>query len=210
MKLRIRAGLLALLVTLFIPVTSASAVTQTDQLQQDLNKAMQEQQAIVRKQLDDARKAICNQQAAGINMIKDFLANVSEAQINYVRGWNLQVIDYKVAKKLEFSNYQQLYVTAEEKYDAAYTALANFKAIPDFKCDSSGPFSDFMYINVQYMALFQAIFAYIVAVMNLFMGVLMAEIQAFMTQAQADMQASMTQLQNDARARLNSTTGGNN
>lgn len=208
MKIRIRAALLALLMVSFIPVTSAHAITAAELTQQDLNTAIAEQQAIVRKQLDEAMLNICKQFADSMNTIKTFMGNISDAQIKYIRDWHKSALQYKETNKLEFADFPRLSSTAEQKYDAALTALAEYLAAPNFSCTSDGPKADFSHLMVLYMKLIIAIFDYVVAVMNLYFGIIVAQMHAYLTKMQSDMQANMSQIQNDARLNLNQVTGG--
>lgn len=208
MNIRIRAALLALLVASVIPVTSASAITSAEISQQDINKAIQEQQATVRQRLDAAMLDICKQYVGSMNMMKTFMGNMGDLQIKFIRTWHESAIAYKEKNKIDFPTYQSLASTAEQKYDAALTALAEYLAVPNFTCDSSGPKADYMLLMIKYMQLIQAIFNYIIAVINLYMGIIMAQIQAFMAQIQSSMQANITQVQNDAQFNLGQITGG--
>lgn len=206
---RIQAALLALLVASVIPVTSASAITSAEITQQEINKAIQEQQATARQKLDAAMLDICKLYASSMNSMKTFMGNMGDLQIKFIRKWHDSALTYKEQKKLEFASFQNLASTAEQKYDAALTALAEFLAVPNFACDSTGPKADFMLMMVKYMQLIHAIFNYIFAVMNLYMGIIMAQMQAFLTQMQGNLQAHMTQIQNSTRTNLNQISGGN-
>jgi len=208
MHIRIRAALLALLVASVIPVTSASAITSAEITQQEINQAIEQQRTTVRQRLDAAMLEVCKMQASGMNMMKTFMGNMGDIQIKFIRKWHESALAYKDKNKLEFASFPRLASTAEEKYDAALTALAQFLEIPNFACDSNGPRADFMLIMVKYMQLMQAIFNYIIAVVDLYMGIIMAQMQAFMAQMQSSLQANMTQIQNDARFNLNQVTGG--
>lgn len=208
MKIRIRAALLALLMVSFIPVTSAHAITAAELTQQDINTAIAEQQAIVRKQLDEAMLNICRQFADNINTIKTFMGNMSDAQIKYIRSWHNSALQYKETNKIEFTDFARLASTAEQKYDAALTALAAYLAVPSFSCTSDGPKADFSQLMVMYMKLIMAIFEYIISVMNLYFGIIVAQMYAYISKMQSDMQTSMSQIQTDARLNLNQVTGG--
>lgn len=195
MNRRLRAGLLAALMIGFIPVTSASAITTTQITQQEIDKAVAEQQATIRQHINTSKQELCRQVIGSVNGIKRFLGEMSERHIEYIRGWDMAARDYKDSKKLNVPRYEDLVAKAEFKYDAAYTALAIYKQVPDLSCTSDGPLADFQLIMVRYMQLVMAIFEYLLAVFDLYMGILMAQIQAYMTQMQQDMQANMSNIQ---------------
>lgn len=197
MHKRIKAALLALLMVSFIPVTSASAITDANSIQQEYAKTLAEQQATARQRLDDAMLEFCNMAATSMNKIKLFLGDMSEAHIKFIRKSHDAALDYKENKNINFADFNRLEDTAELKYELALAALADYRAVPDLVCNSSGPFADYLLTFTKYLGLIIATFNYLFAVINLYFGIIFAQIQQFMTNLLNETQTSMNKLQSD-------------